>query len=80
WFYGGIIFGLAHIPANFLAPMWGTGTVDIVAALLMLGVQIVNGWWYGIAFTKTRSLLPGIIIHYIADFMIIYLAWFFVLL
>jgi hypothetical protein len=60
--------------------MWGTGTVDIVAALLMLGVQIVNGWWYGIAFTKTRSLLPGIIIHYIADFMIIYLAWFFVLL
>jgi membrane protease YdiL (CAAX protease family) len=80
WFYGGIVFGLAHIPANFFAPMWSTGTVDVIAALLMLGVQIVNGWWFGITYTKTRSLIPGIIIHYIADFLIIYLAWFFVFL
>ncbi len=79
WFYGGIIFGLAHIPANFFAPFWATGTVDIVAGLLMLGVQIVNGWWFGIAYTKTRSLIPGIIMHYIADFMIFYLAFIVVL-
>ena len=79
WFYGGIIFGLAHIPANFFAPFWATGTVDIVAGLLMLGVQIVNGWWFGIAYTKTRSLIPGIIMHYIADFLLLYLAFVFVL-
>ncbi|MHA2426305.1 MAG: CPBP family intramembrane glutamic endopeptidase [Candidatus Thorarchaeota archaeon] len=79
WFYGGIVFGLAHIPANFFAPIWGTGTVDIVTGLLMLGVQIVNGWWFGITYTKTRSLIPGIIIHYLADFLLIYIAWFFIL-
>ncbi|MHA2021450.1 MAG: CPBP family intramembrane glutamic endopeptidase, partial [Candidatus Thorarchaeota archaeon] len=80
WLYGGIIFGLAHIPANFFAPLWIAGTVDMTAGLLMLGVQIANGWWYGITFTKTRSLIPSIITHYIADFLIIYFAWIFVLL
>ena len=76
WFYGGIIFGLAHISANFFAPIWIAGTVDMTAGLLMLGVQIVIGFWYGIAYAKTRRLLPSIIIHYLADFFIIYLAWF----
>jgi membrane protease YdiL (CAAX protease family) len=80
WLYGGIIFGLAHIPANFFGPLWTEGTVDMIAGLLMLGVQIVNGWWLGITYTKTRSLVPSIIIHYIADFLIIYFAWIFVLL
>jgi membrane protease YdiL (CAAX protease family) len=80
WFYGGIIFGLAHIPANFFAPLWIAGTVDMTAGLLLLGVQIANGWWYGITFTKTRSLMPSIITHYLADFLIIYFAWIFVLL
>ncbi|MCK5239839.1 MAG: CPBP family intramembrane metalloprotease [Candidatus Thorarchaeota archaeon] len=80
WFYGGIVFGLAHIPANFFAPLWIAGTVDMTAGLLLLGVQIVNGWWYGITYAKTRSLLPSIIIHYLADFFIIYLAWIFLFL
>ncbi|MHA1903760.1 MAG: CPBP family intramembrane glutamic endopeptidase [Candidatus Thorarchaeota archaeon] len=76
WIYGGIVFGLAHIPANFFGPFWITGSVDIVAGLLMLGVQTVNGWWFGITYTKTRSLIPAIIIHYIADFMLFFLVLF----
>jgi membrane protease YdiL (CAAX protease family) len=75
WFYGGLLFGLFHIPANFFADLWATGEVDIVTGLLLLGGQTVNGWWFGITYSKTRSLLPPIILHYMADFMIYYLVW-----
>lgn len=74
WFYGGILFGLVHIPANFLVDLWATGNVDILAGLLLLGGQTVNGWWFGITYAKTRSLIPAIILHYMADFLIYFLA------
>jgi len=76
WFYAGIVFGLIHIPANFFAPFWQTGDPNIIAGLLLLGGQILNGWWYGIAYIKTRSLVPCIAMHYMADFLANILAWF----
>jgi len=78
WFYGGIVFGLAHIPSNFFAPLLLAGDPNIVAGMLLLGGQIVNGWWLGITYTKTRSLMPCIIIHYMADYLVNILAWFLV--
>jgi membrane protease YdiL (CAAX protease family) len=75
WFYGGILFGLAHIPANFFVDLWAGGSVDVTTGLLLLGGQTVNGWWFGITYAKTRSLLPPIILHYMADFLIYFLAW-----
>jgi membrane protease YdiL (CAAX protease family) len=78
WFYGGIVFGLVHIPINFFAPFWLAGDPNIVAGLLLLGGQIVNGWWLGIAYAKTRSLIPGILVHYMADFLGNILAWLFI--
>ena len=34
----------------------------------MLAGQIVAGWMFGIIYTKTRSLLPGMVAHYLTDF------------
>lgn len=76
WFYAGIVFGLIHIPTNFFGPLWEAGDASIIAGLLLLVGQIMNGWWYGIAYTKTRSLIPCIIMHYMADFLILILAGF----
>ena len=67
WFYSGILFGLAHIGANFFGPLWYSKGENIAGAFILLAQQIVFGWVYGIIYTKTRSLLPGMVGHYIQD-------------
>jgi len=62
WFYSGILFGLVHITTNFCV----TG-LDLVPGIFMLAGQIIAGWIYGIIYMKTRSLLPGMVCHYITD-------------
>ena len=76
WFYGGIVFGLIHIPTNFFGPLWEAGDASILTGFLLLIGQIMNGWWFGITYIKTRSLIPCLILHYMADFLILILAGF----
>jgi membrane protease YdiL (CAAX protease family) len=67
WIYSGILFGLAHAPADFLGPYWFGLEGNIVSAVFLLMRQIVSGWIFGLIFTKTRSLLPSMVAHYFAD-------------
>ena len=62
WIYGGILFGLAHFLFNYFV----TG-LDLVSGIFMLIGQIIAGWIFGIIYMKTRSLWPGIFVHYITD-------------
>jgi membrane protease YdiL (CAAX protease family) len=65
WLYSGLIFGLFHLYVDFFGPQW---TGDVVAALFTLAGQIIAGWMFGIIYMKTRSLLPGMVAHYLTDF------------
>lgn len=67
WFYSGILFGLAHFSTNFFGPLWYSKGENIVGAAVLLGQQTIFGWVYGIIYMKTRSLLPSMVGHYMAD-------------
>lgn len=69
WFYGGLLFGLAHIPTNFFGPLWAASGYSVTAALFRLLGQCAFGWLWGILYTKCRSLFPGVIGHYLSDFL-----------
>ena len=62
WIYGGILFGLAHFVFNFVV----TG-LDLGSGIVLLIGQITAGWIFGIIYMKTRSLWPGMFVHYITD-------------
>jgi len=67
WFYSGILFGLAHFTTNFFGPLWYSKGQNIAGAVVLLVQQTIFGWVYGIIYMKTRSLLPGVLGHYIQD-------------
>jgi len=63
WIWGGIIFGLMHIINDFALPLLlgvDVGSV-IITGTLLLCIQIINGWFLGIIYIKTRNLLPCIL-------------------
>jgi len=69
WIFAGILFGLLHIPTDFYGAQWISVGEDIGFALLNLFQQISLGWIFGLIFTKTRSIWPAVIIHYLYDFL-----------
>ena len=68
WFYGGVLFGLAHVPTTFYGPLWVACGNDILGALFRLLGHCAFGWLWGILFIKCRSIIPGSIGHYFADY------------
>jgi membrane protease YdiL (CAAX protease family) len=64
WIFSGILLGLAHLSVNLIGPLW---TGSIPAALLLLLKQTISGWIFGIIYMKTRSLLPSMVAHFVAD-------------
>ncbi len=62
WIYGGILFGLAHLFFDY-----SVAGLDLVSGIVMLIGQVIAGWIFGIIYMKTRSLWPGMFIHYITD-------------
>jgi membrane protease YdiL (CAAX protease family) len=64
--YGGLLFGLIHIPANLYSFLIHQ---DLILTILTFGLQILRGWTYGIIYTKTRNLFPGILAHYITNWL-----------
>ncbi len=67
WFYSGILFGLLHAAPNFIGQQWYAHGESIVNALVLLVLQIIAGWIFGIIYMKSRSLLPSILGHYLTD-------------
>ena len=63
WFFGGILFALAHLVTNFFVKGF-----DVGPGILLLIGQIIAGWYFGIIYMKTRSLLPSFLMHYFMDF------------
>ena len=68
WFYSGILFGLMHVPGDFFGPQFYAHGSSYVNASLLLLTQISFGWIYGIIYSKTRSILPGMLAHFMIDF------------
>jgi membrane protease YdiL (CAAX protease family) len=69
WFITGIFFGLAHIPTDFFGPIWFYYGQNIFTSTSFFFTQITFGWLIGIFFTRTRSLYPCIVGHYLFDFL-----------
>jgi membrane protease YdiL (CAAX protease family) len=67
WFFSGILFGLMHASVNFFGQQWYRHGENMINALILLGIQILFGWVFGIMFMKSRSLLPSYIAHYLVD-------------
>lgn len=68
WFYSGILFGLSHVPADFFGPQFHAHGADYLNSGFLLLSQIVSGWIFGIIYSKTRSILPGMAAHFLTDF------------
>jgi membrane protease YdiL (CAAX protease family) len=67
WFFSGILFGLMHTSVNFFGQQWYRHGGNITNALLLLGIQTLFGWIFGIMYMKSRSLLPSFVAHYLVD-------------
>ncbi|MHA2338896.1 MAG: CPBP family intramembrane glutamic endopeptidase [Candidatus Hodarchaeales archaeon] len=78
WFYGGILFGLVHIFSDYFIPFLNGEEIHsvLVSGTGELIFQIVNGWFLGILYMKTRNLIPGIIVHFIANYSKSIFVWF----
>lgn len=67
WFYSGIMFGLMHASVNFFGQQWYLHGESILNAVVLLLVQTIAGWSFGIMYMKSRSLLPSAIAHFLTD-------------
>lgn len=63
---GGVLFGLTHLVFDFSRLM---DTQGIVAVLFALLLQTMAGWMFGITFMKTRTLWPGVVLHYLVNWL-----------
>ena len=68
WFYSGILFGLIHVPVDFFGPQFYANGENYLNASLLVLSQIIAGWIFGIIYSKTRSIMPGMLAHYFTDF------------
>lgn len=70
WILGGVLFGLAHVPNNFFGYFWHVvHQQDFLSALGGQLAQIGAGFMLGLAYIKTRSLLPCLAGHYFSNYM-----------
>jgi len=63
--WSGILYGSVHILLD-LAILSDTGILFVLFAVLL---QTMAGWLLGMIFMKTRSLWPGIICHYLVNWL-----------
>lgn len=62
WIMAGILFGLIHVPFNYLV-----ADMDLVSGIFQFLGQTIGGWIFGLLYMKTRSLYPGMLVHFITD-------------
>jgi membrane protease YdiL (CAAX protease family) len=63
---GGVIFASSHILLDFKVLAGEGGLISVLYALIM---QVLGGWLLGLIFIKTRTLWPGVICHYLVNWM-----------
>lgn len=68
WFYSGILFGLMHVPVDFFGPQFYAHGESYLNSSMLLLTQISFGWIFGIIYSKTRSILPSMVAHFVIDF------------
>ena len=64
--WGGFLFGLTHIALDMTALLDSGGLMAVFSALLL---QTMAGWMFGIIYMKTRTLWPGVVCHYLANWL-----------
>jgi len=64
--WGGILFGLTHIVFDISKLMETKGILSIAFTVLL---QTMAGWLFGIIYMKTRTLWPGIVFHYLVNWL-----------
>ena len=64
--YGGLLFGLIHMPANLFSFL---DHQDILLTIFSFSLQLIRGWTYGIIYTKTRNVFPGVLCHYVSNWL-----------
>lgn len=62
WIYGWILFGLAHVTTNIFVEWF-----DFIPGLIQLFGQITAWWMFGILYMKTRSIWPGMLVHFLTN-------------
>ncbi len=62
WIYAGLLFGLVHLPVNYLV-----ANMDFATGLVQFMSQTAWGWVFGILYMKTRSLYPGMLVHFVTN-------------
>lgn len=63
---GGVLFGLTHVAFDISRLASTQGWLFVAFALLL---QIMAGWLLGLVYVKTRSLWPGTVCHYLANWL-----------
>jgi len=63
---GGILFGLVHVAFDVRMLLESGGAAIVFFAVLL---QTMAGWLFGIIYMKTRTLWPGIVCHYLANWL-----------
>ena len=65
-FIGGVLFGLTHVVFDIVNLFGSGGILAVISALLL---QTMGGWLVGIIYLKTRSIFPGMIFHYLINWL-----------
>jgi membrane protease YdiL (CAAX protease family) len=65
----GLLFGLLHIPTDFYGTQWAGVGQEPGAALLNLLSQTLLGIFWGLVFARSRSIWPGVVAHYLNNFL-----------
>lgn len=65
-FLSGVIFASTHLVLDVLILGGKNNLGDVLYALVM---QILGGWLLGIMFVKTRTLWPGVVCHYLINWL-----------
>ena len=69
-----ILFGMLHIPVNFFFAILMGFPLDLIGGIILLIIQTMAGLVLGIAYVKTRSLIPCMITHYLMNYFILLVA------
>ena len=62
---GGILFGLTHMAFD-ITQLHDSGIIFIIFAFVL---QTMLGWLLGIIYIKTRSLWPGVALHFLVNWL-----------
>ena len=67
--FAGLLFGLWHLPGGLLGINYeGPYSITAVIIVIVFVFQALIGMLLGFIYFRTKSLVPGIVLHYLLDF------------